>query len=250
MRKVGKKNRLQVSGLKTTKTNAVGQNVKACDEAANQRAYGRLKSMILSRKTRLQEHLVEATLANDVGLSRTPVREALRRLESEGLVEHKPGKGWRPTFLDKDDLREIFELKILLETEAAACAARLATPEICEELLTMSQRMLSTAGSNDPESWLELDRKFHMVLLQAANNKRLAQAVNNLNDQWWRVQVGVMAMTRRMADSAREHVGIASAIASHDAPRACQLTREHVMRVRDSVQQTLEATFAVMERVP
>jgi DNA-binding GntR family transcriptional regulator len=219
------------------------------DETALEQAYRQLRSMILSREITLEEHLVEVTLAHELGLSRTPVREALRRLESEGLVKHQQGKGWRLAFLNKDDLREIFELKILLESTAAESAASFASDDVRHELLDISRKMLLAAEAGESEAWLALDRKFHTVLLGSANNKRLTQTVNNLNGQWWRVQVGVMAMTKRMAESAQEHQLIASAIADGDPDRAGCSIREHLAKVRDSVQQSLDVAFAFVERV-
>lgn len=214
-------------------------------DAAHVVAYRKIKKAILSREIGISEPLVELRLSRDLGLSRTPVREALRLLESEGLVRHRAGKGWAISFLDQEDLREIFDLKLILEPAAASRAALVAPPDIRAQLVAITEQMTRSSDEDDAEAWLAHDQEFHHILMVAAGNKYLAQAVDNLNQRWWRVQTGVAGMTGRMTLSSVEHATIANAIAQSNPDEAARVMVEHLVRVRESVEKALQAVFAI-----
>jgi DNA-binding GntR family transcriptional regulator len=212
--------------------------------SAHVHAYRRIKHAILSRELGAHEPLIEMRLAEKLGLSRTPVREALRLLESEGLVRHHSRKGWRIVFLSKEDLGEIFELKMILDPITASRAAERASTEAKGSLGDIAQLMLRTAEDGDSDKWLELDAEFHDLVQDCANNRYIALTLNNLNERWWRVQVAVYGMTGRMEESSREHIGIARAIAASDPVEAARLMGEHLRRTQLAVENALEAVFA------
>lgn len=211
-------------------------------------AYRKIKQNLLSRSA-LHEPISEAQIASKLGLSRTPVREALRLLEREGLVTFRPRVGWKLSLLTEDDIDEIFELKLLLEPAAAANAARNASPADRQRLLTIVDQMAAAVHQGDNDRWLNLDVEFHQVLLTISGNRRLRQVIDNLNDQWWRINVGVLALKMRTEQSYKEHVAIAQAIDAGNAEKARQEITEHLLIVKQSLLAALENVFALQKEV-
>ncbi len=210
--------------------------------------YQALKDAILDLEEPLLEPLIESRLAERYGCSRTPIREALRRLESEGLISHTPRGRWEITRLSDDDLEAIFEVKLLLEPSAAALAAARATDDIRNHLVAVAHEMVKASSHQSPDTWLQLDGEFHSLIAQAVGNKYMSQAVANLNDRWWRIQLGVAVMSRRMGEASQEHLAIAEAIAAGDADQAGTLMREHLSLVGKSVHQAMEVVLAMGHR--
>lgn len=211
-------------------------------------AYRKIKQDLLNRMAPI-EPISEAQIAQRLGLSRTPVREALRLLEREGLVTFRPRIGWKLTLLTEEDIREIFELKLLLEPAAAANAAQKATAEERQRLLDIVEQMAVAVKKGDNDRWLNLDVEFHNVLLSASRNKRLRQVIDNLNEQWWRINVGVLALKMRTEESYKEHIEIAQAVDRGDADTAKQKMMDHLLIVKKSLQDALVNVFAFQREV-
>ena len=126
---------------------------------------------------------MELQLAEELGVSRTPIREAIRKLELEGLVLMVPRKGAYVATFSMKDVVEVFEIRGALEGLAAALAAERITDEELEELqrqLVKSSELIEQADLN---GMVEVDTGFHQILYQASRNQRLAQIINNLRDQ-------------------------------------------------------------------
>ena len=205
-----------------------------------EQAYSRLKDAILSLELRPGEPVVEKEWAERLGMSRTPVREALHRLEHEGLVTNDRRHGWLVYSLSLDDIRQIFDIKIVLE----GLAARLAAQQLTEEQATRLRRALEDIASvtedHDLDAWHIADQAFHQVLFEAAGNPRLQQIVNSLNSQMHRIRAGHLALEGRMARSLEEHRTIAEAILSGDGQAAKEAMHTHLQDLRDSVVNVLE----------
>ena len=215
-------------------------------ETAQAQAYRQLKSAILNRQIGLSEPLVESRLASQLGMSRTPVREALRLLQREGLITHRVGTGWQILLLDRDSLVEIFELKLILEPIAAEQATVRCQTEERGLLPEIASRMLRAAKKGDPETWRRLDEDFHRILLRLAGNRYLTQTVSDLNEKWWHVQTSLEAMRERMSPSSNEHIEIARHISEGSPELAKNAMREHLLHVQSSVLNALEAAFVLV----
>ncbi|MBN9669472.1 GntR family transcriptional regulator [Roseibium aggregatum] len=152
-------------------------NDKSENDTATEVAYRAIRDRILSGEHAVGSHLSSATLSKSLALSRTPVREALRRLAAEGLVELIANRGAHVIGWTKKDAEEIFELRLLLECHACAEAARRIDSETIAELADLARQMAECArpGPNqDFKSLTQLNSQFHSAIIAASGNKRLS----------------------------------------------------------------------------
>ena len=134
-----------------------------------------LREAIIKGKLKPGERLMEMQLAEELGVSRTPVREAIRKLELEGLVIMIPRRGAYVADLSIKDVAETFEIRLALEALAASLAAERITPEECEEMDRLLERIGESIRQNDVKQTAALDEEFHNLLYQASRNDRLVQ---------------------------------------------------------------------------
>lgn len=174
------------------------------------------------------------SLAEKLGMSRTPVRMALARLESEGLIRQLPEHGWARVPITLETIEHIFDIMEALNPLLVRRAAEKITPEASAELLGIIDEM-EKVQVGDIDTWLAVQVRYHDLLLRIVGNKLLQEALERLNHRWYHVRVGYDAMAGRSATSAREHQLIAKAIVAGDPDEAAQLTVEHLRGVRASV---------------
>jgi DNA-binding GntR family transcriptional regulator len=200
------------------------------------RAYVQLRDAVVGGELRPGEPLYEIHLAERLGMSRTPVREALRVLARDGYLEELPSRGYTVPRRSLDDLREFFELREVLESTASRYAALRATDAEIERLGHVCARH---EGEQDERKWLEMGHEFHTLVLQAARNSRLQSMLHSLN-----AQIVISRRTVARADAQRrqaverDHRAIFEAIRARDHERAQTLAAEHVRR---SYETTLRA---------
>jgi DNA-binding GntR family transcriptional regulator len=195
-------------------------------------AYLTLRADILDGTLPEGERLTEVTLAERLGLSRTPVREAVKRLILEGFLTRLPGEGLRVTGLSPDEVDQIFRMRALLESHGARRAALQATPAQAQELHRLAQVMTDHTPPAD-EAAMEVlsaaNAQFHRTIVQAARSPRLAAMLSLA------VTLGLSLRTYRLYDrhdmirQARHHHDIAEAISARDADWAEAAMRTHVL---------------------
>ena len=173
-----------------------------------------------------------ATLAERLGVSATPVREAMLDLAHAGLVEPVRNRGYRVLAPDDRDLDEISELRLMLEAPAVRRTTKLASAAQLDDLEREVDAIEASAERGDLTAFLSADRRFHLGLLELAGNTRLVRLVGQLRDQTRLFGLGRMAESGRLASSAREHRDILDAIRARDADRAEELMRAHLEHTR------------------
>jgi DNA-binding GntR family transcriptional regulator len=169
-----------------------------------------------------------ASLATELGISNSPVREAMLALVDEGLMEVVPNRGYRPVALTSSDLAEIAQLRMLLEVPAAGIAALADLGQRAAELEGLVERIEQTAALGDVGGNLAADRQFHLSLVDVCSNRRLVQQVAQLRDQTRLYNIRHLAQTGALVASAGEHRPILAAIVAHDRRRAETLMRAHL----------------------
>ena len=147
--------------------------------ATGQTAYQAIYDEISSGKLIPGDRLRETELASRIGLSRTPIREAIKRLETEGVVTHKPQVGAVIKTLSQQEIVELYEMRIMLETSASSMAAKHASEAETRTLMTLNTKMLE--ARLDSYKVAELNRQFHICIVNAARNRYLANSYKNLS---------------------------------------------------------------------
>ena len=169
--------------------------------------------------------LRETELAERLGISRTPVREAIRQLEADGLVAHIPRQGATIRVLDYTEVMELYEMRAVLEGTAARLAARAASDLELDELGALNAEL---AAATDARSAYELNRQFHMTLLDAAKNRYLIRSVNALQKTLLIIGPSTLAEADRASQAVKEHSDLLDALKDRDGPRAESLMRAHI----------------------
>ena len=190
------------------------------------------------------ERLMEIQLAEELGVSRTPVREAIRKLELEGYVIMMPRRGTYVANLSIRDVNEVFEIRTSLESLASGLAAERITDEELDHL----QRLLVQIGmyieQGDIEKIVEVDTEFHGLLYQASRNQRLIGIISNLREQLTQFRKTSMSFPGRLKATLEEHRAIVDAIAQGDV-KAAQTAAEHHM---EKSEQTLLTSMEAMKK--
>lgn len=194
-----------------------------------------LREAIIEGRLPPGERLMEIQLAEQLGVSRTPVREAIRKLELEGFVVMIPRKGAYVADISIKDISEVFEIRRALEGLAAQLAAQRIKDEQLENLERLLVRIAETIENMDLDRCIELDTRFHEVLYAASGNERLQYMVNHLREQIQRCRAQSLAHPGRMRQALEEHRAIVEAIASRDAELAHSLAEEHIENAENSL---------------
>ncbi|SMB89442.1 transcriptional regulator, GntR family [Thermanaeromonas toyohensis ToBE] len=187
-----------------------------------------LREAIITGQLKAGERLMEVQLAEEMGVSRTPVREAIRKLELEGFVVMIPRKGAYVADISTKDIADVFEIRAALEALAAALACERITEEELEELERLLVRVAECVEKNDLETLIQVDTQFHDVLYRASRNDRLVQIINNLREQIQRFRTTSLATPGRMRETLEEHKALVEAIAARNVELAQRLAQEHI----------------------
>jgi DNA-binding GntR family transcriptional regulator len=194
-----------------------------------------LRNAIIERRLEPGDRLMEVQLAEAMGVSRTPVREAIRRLELEGFVVMIPRRGAYVAQLSLKDIADAFEIRGALEGLAAGLAAERATDEEIEQLERVIARTSDCLDKGDADKAVELDIEFHEVIYEASRNQRLTQIISNLREQILRFRTQSLAYPGRLAIAVHEHVQIVDAIAERDPGAARKRAEEHIEAARNAL---------------
>ncbi|WP_327176888.1 GntR family transcriptional regulator [Streptomyces sp. NBC_01335] len=199
---------------------------------AAERVYSHVKEAVLDRRYEGGTLLTEGDLAEAVGVSRTPVREALLRLEVEGLIKLYPKKGALVLAVSAQEIADVIETRLLVE-EFAARKAVPASPRLISRLEELLAEQSTLARAGDLAAVSVADRSFHAEIVRNAGNQILSRLYDQLRDRQLRMGVAVMeAHPGRIAANITEHTELLEAIRSGDAEAAAEVVRRHVGRVK------------------
>lgn len=198
-------------------------------------AFEQLRQLILSGDLGPGTDHLESELADRLGMSRTPVREALLRLEAQGLIVVRPRKGVRITSLSTSDVTEIFDILAELEGLAAAKAAAAGLTDDDLSPMTANIAAMQTAlETDDREGWASADDQFHQVLIGLGGSTRLAQMANVLAGQAYRVRMTLLYIQPPAPEAARQHGRVRDAIRDGDVENAAAFQRAHRLAAKEA----------------
>lgn len=205
-------------------------------ELAPEQVTNRLREAITSGVLRPGERLNQAELAERLGVSRMPVREALHRLHSEGLVTLQPYRGAVVAGVSRRELQEIYEMRVVLEALALRIGHREGRPVDVQRAETVLRRIDAASGS---EEWLELNSAFHGLLYAGAERPLLLESIDMLRTKSNRYLRLFAARRDRMAHAQEEHWAILDALEADDVERAADLLQEHLQSTITSLSEPL-----------
>ncbi len=184
-----------------------------------------IRDAILKGSMKPGERVSEPELAERFGISRTPIREAFRQLESEGYLKVIPRKGAVVASLSERDIEEFYAIKIILEGFAAKMAAEKLSMKDIEKLESINQRLAQIAKDGDVKNFFRVHNEFHEVFIKAAGNERLYEMINQLVMKFKRLRLASLSVPGRMEISVEEHRNMIQAFKDHDGDKADSLVR-------------------------
>jgi DNA-binding GntR family transcriptional regulator len=193
--------------------------------------YDKLRDEIVTGEFGPGTPLGEEALAQRYGTSRTPVREALRRLEQDGLVE-RGARGMRVRARSPEEILEIYEARVPLEATVAAAAAQRRT-ELDLIRIRAAQTAMDAAGDGEPAAMAAANRAVHEAIWAAGHNGTLIDLLVRLNNHLTRYPATTLAVPGRWEEARQEHEAIIAAIAGRDSGRASELAAAHMSRARE-----------------
>jgi len=207
-------------------------------------AYESIREAILTRRLTPGTQLIERALAEEVGVSRTPVRDALARLEVDGLVERVPHVGVFVRKLDIHEALDLLEFRRAIECATAAAAAERAEPEEIERLLRLGSAINEANRREENERCLALEREFHGLVAEFSRNREMQRSLRNTSGIYSTLSpVRKLIGMQDANENVYDHVAVAEAIGTGDPMRALTAMWAHF----DSVHQTLTALVKVEE---
>ena len=208
------------------------------DQSLRGKVFQKLREDILSGVYQDGDELREAAIGEEMGVSRTPVREALRQLELEGLVALVPNRGAYVTGITRKDVCDVYKIRSLLEGLCARWATEHITEkqiEALEEVILLSEFYLKKEGQEQARQVAELDGKFHKILYEASNSRILEHVLSDFHKYVKMARTMSVGEQDRAVRSVEEHREILEAIKQKDAGRAEQLADRHIMKVMENL---------------
>lgn len=205
------------------------------------KAYRALREQIFSGELRTGDRLKERDICNELDLSRTPVREALRKLQADGLVEIEPRRGGVVAGIGADEINEIYSLGILLESFAARLAAERHDDKDLTELEQLLEEMSRALDEDTPAGrtqYLELDSKLHRKILAMTSNRRLSSVVRQIVGVPVLIQAFTHYSHQDLLASLQQHRTIVAAVRAGDPDWAEAAMRSHIHAGRSILQAT------------
>jgi DNA-binding GntR family transcriptional regulator len=185
-----------------------------------------IREAILKGTLKPGEKVAEPELAERFGISRTPIREAFRQLESEGYLTVIPRKGAVVTALSEQDVQEFYAIKSILEGYAAELAASKLTEKDIEKLQSINEKLKNLAAEGDVKSFFRVHNEFHDLFIRVAGNHKLAELITQLGMKFNRLRMASLSVQGRMNISVIEHEGLIEAFKNQDGNQAENLVKK------------------------
>ncbi|MGI6631219.1 MAG: GntR family transcriptional regulator [Bacillota bacterium] len=199
------------------------------------RVFKEIEDMILNGEIQPGENLIESKLSSQLGVSRTPVREAVRMLERTGLVQIVPNKGAVVLGIDDQDLEDIYTIRMLIEGLASRWAAERMTEEQIRELGEIIDLQEFYTMKNSTEHINHLDSQFHEKIFEYCNSRPLQHTLSDLHHMIKRYRKISVGSTGRADKAIAEHRQIFEALAEHNPDTAEKLTIEHIANAKENL---------------
>ncbi len=199
-----------------------------------------LREAIIVGELKPGERLMEVQLAQKMGVSRTPVREAIRKLELEGLVEMLPRKGAHIADLSVKDIMDVLEVRATLDGLASSLSATRISDEEIRELRHIQSQFVSYVEKDNLQGSIKKDVEFHDIIYRSSRNDKLIQISNNLREQIQRFRVIYLKDYSSTRELVREHNEIIEAIAARDPEAAMRSAQAHIKKQEEAITRSVK----------
>jgi len=206
-------------------------------ELLNQKAYRALKRAIIQGDLTPNSKLILSEIAKSLGISNTPIREAVNKLASEGLIKIIPNKGIIVKEINIDDFQEILQVRAFLDGLIAKLSAKKITDKEIDDMMEIIHKMEQCLKEDDRLTYNDLDIKFHDFLLTIAGNNTLKEIYNNLIVHGHRFRLRTLKIPDRMGKSLKEHLKIALKIKERNPAEANRASQEHIESILHSIEE-------------
>jgi DNA-binding GntR family transcriptional regulator len=200
-------------------------------ELLSQKVYRVLKTEIIKGSLKPGTKLLEGKIAEQTGVSRTPVREALKELAAEGFVKMNPNQAVVVSNASVEDIQEVLQIRGVLEGLAARLAIKMISEEEIKELEKYQKQMEYYTKKDDVLAFSEMDAEFHELILNICGNNKLIQIRKNISDQAHRYRIRSLSIPGRLKYSLKEHQEIVEALKRKNAEQADRLSQKHIENV-------------------
>ena len=201
--------------------------------------FNTLRQAILTGELKPGERLMEIHLANKLGVSRTPIREAIRKLELEGLVTMIPRRGAEVAQITEKSMNDVLEVRRAMDALCVELACDRITPEELQDLKKACDTFEAAVKTDDIKQIAQADVAFHDIIYAATDNRRLIQLLNNLREQMYRYRIEYLKKKECYPQLLEEHQTIIDSIESRDKDRATQITGQHIKNQAEAVVDTI-----------
>ena len=205
-------------------------------ELLSKKVYRVLKKRIIEEDLKPGEKILEVNIAEQLGVSRTPIREALRELAAEGFVKMIPNQGMVVSNVSIEDIKEVLQIRILLEGFAASIAAKKINKGEIKKLEKLIEKMKIYISKDDVVAYSNLNGEFHNLILKVCGNKRFIKICANLSGSDHRFRIRALRdNSERLKYSLKEHQEIVDALKKKDSEQADRRSKEHIENVLKNI---------------
>jgi len=201
----------------------------------SKKVYEILKKEIIKGSFEPGSKVLEGRIADQMGISRTPVREAIRELAAEGFVNLSPNQGVVVRSISAESIREVLQIHSALEGLAARLSCEVINEEDLKELENYVNKMEKLANKKDLSAYSGVDLKFHELIVNTCRNKRLIQMRKNISDQAQRYRIGSLSIPKRLKESLKEHQKILEAFKTKDPKKADSTSQKHIQNALKNI---------------
>ena len=201
-----------------------------------------LRQAILKGELQPGERLMEIQLADKMGVSRTPIREAIRKLEKEGLVTMIPRKGAEVAGISEKMLKDVLEVRMTLETLAFRLAMKNVTPADIQKMEEYERSFAEAVQKKDLVAMAAADEAFHFVIYDIADNEKLKELLNNLRENMYRYRMEYLKDEEDRQTLLEEHSNLIEAFRKHDLSMGVKMTEQHVDNQEKAVLSRIHST--------
>jgi DNA-binding GntR family transcriptional regulator len=205
-----------------------------------EQVYNNIKNAIINGNFESNRRLIEERLAEDMATSRTPVREAIQKLEKEGLIFRLPRGGFAVKGVTEEEVEEVLGLRSVLEGYAGYLATSRINDEELKALEDIVRREENVLSDLKPDGFIQLDAEFHDILYKAAKNKRLYTLLNDLRDYMYRYRVIILRYQRKPHLAVRDHKEMVAWMKAKNGRQVEKLVRKHIIRGKDIIKKKIK----------